>query len=66
MNNYKLVDGNWRHVTIIKKIVNPILRKIQFYTNKPYVIASVTNFDIDNNPIFKNLVSNNSDNDNNK
>lgn len=30
------------HRTKVKCIINPILRKIQFFTNKPYVIASVT------------------------
>jgi len=30
------------HRTKVKRIINPILRKIQFFTNKPYVIASVT------------------------
>lgn len=33
-------DGCWMHKHPLKLIVNPILRKLQFFTNKPYVIAS--------------------------
>ena len=28
------------HRSRIKCIINPVLRKLQYYTNKPYVIAS--------------------------
>ncbi len=41
---YVYEDGNWMHKTPIKLFINPILRKIQFFTNKPYVIASLTMF----------------------
>ena len=41
---YKNVDGQWTHQSPIKLLVNPILRKIQFYTDRPFVIASVTEF----------------------
>lgn len=30
----------WMHRTPLKCIINPILRFIQFYTNKPFVIYS--------------------------
>ena len=30
----------WTHRTPLKCIINPILRFIQFYTNKPFVIYS--------------------------
>lgn len=31
----------WIHRTRLKLIVNPILRKLQFFTKKPWVIASI-------------------------
>lgn len=34
-------NGNIGHKPLIKVLVNPILRFIQFWTNKPYVIASI-------------------------
>jgi len=37
-------EGNWCHRTWLKCIVNPILRFIQFWTDKPYVISSITEF----------------------
>lgn len=33
-------DGTWYHRSKLKLFLNPILRKIQFWTNTPYVIAS--------------------------
>lgn len=50
---HKRVNGNWNHVTTLKCIVNPILRKIQFFTNKPFVIASICEFKKDSAPEFK-------------
>ena len=32
---------SYMHKTKIKCIINPFLRFVQFYTNKPYVIASI-------------------------
>lgn len=34
----------WRHRTPIKCIINPILRAIQFWTSKPYVICSICDY----------------------
>lgn len=41
---YVKIEGNWCHRTWLKCIVNPILRFIQFWTDKPYVISSITEF----------------------
>lgn len=41
---YVQIEGYWCHRTWLKCIVNPILRFIQFWTNKPYVISSITEF----------------------
>lgn len=49
---YVQIEGNWCHRTWLKCIVNPILRFIQFWTDKPYVIASITEFK-DGLPYFK-------------
>lgn len=37
----------WMHRTPLKLVINPILRFIQFWTMKPYVISSITKFDND-------------------
>ena len=34
----------WMHRTPLKCFINPILRKIQFWTDKPFVIYSNTEF----------------------
>lgn len=49
---YVYQDDTWKHRSPIKLLLNPILRKIQFFTNKPYVIASDTGFDINGKPYF--------------
>lgn len=41
---YVKIEGYWCHRTRLKCIINPILRFLQFWTDKPYVIASMTNF----------------------
>lgn len=41
---YVKAEGYWMHRPRIKCIINPILRKLQFWTRKPYVIASITEF----------------------
>ena len=41
------------HRTSLKCIVNPILRKIQFWTKEPLVIYSKTDFDEKGVPHFK-------------
>lgn len=33
-------DGVLKHKTPLKLFLNPILRKLQWFTNRPYVIAS--------------------------
>lgn len=47
----QLSEKHWIHPTPIKKLINPILRKIQWYTNKPFVIASKTKWK-NNKPFF--------------
>ncbi len=42
---------NWCHRHPIKIVINPMLRFIQFWTDKPYVIASITEFK-NEKPIF--------------
>lgn len=45
VNSYYIHKGNyWMHKTRLKLIVNPILRRLQFWTDIPYVIASTTEF----------------------
>lgn len=34
-------NGCWMHRTYLKRFINPLLRFIQFYTDKPYVIYSI-------------------------
>ena len=45
--------GCWMHRSPLKCIVNPILRKIQFWTKEPFVICSKTDFDEKGVPHFK-------------
>lgn len=37
---YNLEYNCWMHRTPLKYLVNPILRKLQFWTDKPFVIYS--------------------------
>ncbi len=46
------VNGKLIHKSPIKVWLNPILRRIQFYTNKPYVITSITEWKQDGTPTF--------------
>ncbi|UOK16860.1 hypothetical protein [Vibrio phage phiKT1024] len=39
-------NGHWMHKHPLKLFMNPILRKIQFYTDEPYVIASRLSSDL--------------------
>lgn len=39
-------NGHWMHKHPIKLLLNPLLRKIQFYTDNPYVIASRLSSDL--------------------
>ena len=48
---YVYENGIWMHRSPIKLAINPILRKIQFFTDKPFVIASETIF-VDKIPQF--------------
>ena len=50
---YSKKYDTWMHRTPLKLIVNPILRKLQFWTNCPYVICSETIF-VDGKPHFLN------------
>ena len=45
--------GCWMHRSPLKCIVNPILRKIQFWRKEPLVICSNTEFDENGVPHFK-------------
>lgn len=40
----KLEDGNYIHKAPMKVVLNPCLRFLQFYSDKPYVIATMTEF----------------------
>lgn len=42
--SYVNINGHWHHKPMIKRICNPILRIIQFWTDRPYVIVSYTEF----------------------
>jgi hypothetical protein len=48
---YQKWDHGWVHRSPVKLIVNPILRKLQWFTDKPFVIASDTEF-VDGKPEF--------------
>ena len=41
---YVCEDGLWMHRSPLKLALNPVLRKLQFWTRKPWVIASRTEF----------------------
>jgi hypothetical protein len=46
MNKYYVFEeGIWKHNTPLKLLLNPILRKIQFWTKEPYVISSWTDWE---------------------
>ena len=45
--------GCWMHKSPVKLLLNPILRKIQFWTKEPLVICSNTDFDENGVPHFK-------------
>jgi hypothetical protein len=49
---YIFEDEMWKHKPPLKLFVNPILRKLQFWTDKPLVIASITEFTEDGTPYF--------------
>ena len=36
--------NNWNHKSPIKLLINPIFRTLQFWTNKPFVIATEVEF----------------------
>lgn len=42
---YVKSETGWIHRSPIKVLLNPALRKIQFWSSSPVVIASVTNFE---------------------
>ena len=45
-------DGILKHKTPLKLFINPILRKLQFWTTRPYVFASITNY-VEGVPTFE-------------
>lgn len=54
MNKYYVYNKDfkiWMHKSPLKLVLNPILRKIQWFTDRPYVIVSQTEF-IDDKPNF--------------
>lgn len=40
MSDFYLIDGRWYHGPWWKRAINPVLRLIQFWTDRPYVIYS--------------------------
>lgn len=42
----------WTHKTSLKCFVNPILRILQFFTDKPFIITSVCEFRKNQEPLF--------------
>lgn len=40
MSDFYNIDGNWYHGPWWKRVVNPILRTLQFWTDRPYVVYS--------------------------
>lgn len=40
MSRFYQIDGRWYHGPWWKRIVNPILRALQFWTARPYVVYS--------------------------
>ena len=50
-NKYYVFDKQWMHKSPIKLLVNPILRRLQFFTDRPYVIGSETEF-VEGKPQF--------------
>lgn len=47
MNKYYVYNKDfkiWMHKSPLKLVLNPILRKIQWFTDRPYVIVSQTEF----------------------
>lgn len=53
--HYKQIAGKWVHRTPLKLIVNPILRKLQWRTDRPFVVASRTEW-VDSKPQFRGYV----------
>lgn len=53
-NNIHFVrnKNGWNHKTSIKCLINPIFRLVQFYTFKPFVIASLCDITDSENPKF--------------
>lgn len=49
---YIKVGEHWCHRTTLKCIINPVLRALQFWNRRPYVIASITEFKDDGLPYF--------------
>lgn len=43
-DNFYQIDGRWYHGPWWKKLINPVLRAIQFWTDRPYVIYSKCSF----------------------
>ena len=51
---YDKVHDCWMHRPLLKRIVNPILRTLQFWTDKPWIIVSYCEMK-DGIPEFKRL-----------
>lgn len=45
-------DGTWNHAPTRKVIINPILRKLQWWTDRPYVIGSICEWNEYGRPVF--------------
>lgn len=50
---YDKVHKCWMHRSLLKRIINPILRTLQFWTDRPLVIASNCEMNKDGIPEFK-------------
>lgn len=48
---YVFEDNQWKHKTPLKLVINPILRRLQFWTSSPYVIASKSEWKYPNNEV---------------
>lgn len=40
MSDFYIIDGRWYHGPWWKRAINPVLRALQFWTDRPYVIYS--------------------------
>lgn len=52
-DHFYKIDGRWCHGPLWKRIINPILRVVQFWSDRPYVFYSrCSHYDGDDPPRF--------------